>query len=326
MTTKRMQAPFLFAEQEILAGTRETIDLPLPRLYTHDAMSMTTEILHGRRAGKSLFLCAAIHGDELNGIEIIRRVLMKVDPKRLRGTVVAVPIVNVFGLINQSRYLPDRRDLNRSFPGSSQGSLAARVAHLFTKEVASRCGYGIDLHTAGAGRTNLPQIRANLDDPVTRELAQTFGAPVMIHASTRDGSLRESASKRGVSVLVYEAGEPNRFNDDAIDAGVSGVMRVMQSLSMLPGRSAKRKAQSFEVRSSSWARARQSGFLHLETKVGERVTKGQVLGVIRDAMGERGMSIRAPYDGVIIGHGCSPLVHRGDAVVHIAAGGVSNGD
>lgn len=286
---------------------------------------MSVDVLHGRRAGKKLFICAAIHGDELNGIEVIRRVLTKVNTERLRGTLVAVPIVNAFGLINRSRYLPDRRDLNRSFPGTAKGSLAARVAYIFTKEVTSRCDFGIDLHTAGTDRTNLPQIRADLDDPDTRALAETFCAPVMIHASTRDGSLREAASKRGVPLLVYEAGEPNRFNEDAIDVGVAGVMRVMQSLGMLPVRRTKRQGQSVEVRSSSWVRARQSGFLHLNTKLGERVTKGQNIGEIRDATSAKGLTIRAPFDGVVIGHGCTPLVHRGDAVAHVGKVGIANG-
>lgn len=287
---------------------------------------MTTEVVHGKHAGARLFLCAAIHGDELNGIEIVRRVLQKVNPERLRGTLVAVPVVNVFGLINHSRYLPDGRDLNRSFPGSKNGSLASRVAQLFIKEVASRCTHGIDLHTAGTDRTNLPQIRGNLDHPETRQLALTFGAPLMIHSSTRDGSLREVAAKRGIPLLVYEAGEPNRFNEPSIDAGVTGVMRVIQELKMLPGRKPKRARTSLEIRSSTWVRARQSGFLHLEVTAGERVSKKQRIGVIQDAIGDNSMVIRSPIDGVVLGHTCTPLMHRGDPVAHVAAVGTSESE
>ncbi len=310
--------PFALGQAEIAAGTRATIELPLPRLYTHDSMSMSVIVVNGTRPGPQLFLSAAVHGNELNGIEIVRRVLEKADARHLRGTLIAVPIVNVYGLINHSRYLPDRRDLNRSFPGSSTGSLAARIAATFMQNIVKNATHGIDLHTAATGRTNLPQIRGNLHDEETLRLAEQFGAPVMIHASVRDGSLRGAAAKRGLPVLLYEAGEPDRFNPDAIDLGVAGVLRVMKHLRMLRKAKTRGKHAVQRVYRSSWVRARQSGFIHMRVGLGERVEKHQTLGVIQNALGESPATLRSRSNGIVIGHVSTPLVHRGDGVVHVA--------
>ena len=185
------RSPIRIAGFSVEPGRRGTVDLPLPQLYTHTPLTMPVHVVHGRRPGPCLFVSAAIHGDELNGVEIIRRVLGRPALSRLRGTLLAVPIVNVYGVIHHSRYLPDRRDLNRSFPGSERGSLASRLAHVFMTEIVARCEYGIDLHTAAYHRCNLPQIRADLGDERTAELAHAFAAPVVLDSRVRDGSLRE---------------------------------------------------------------------------------------------------------------------------------------
>ncbi|MDH3343556.1 MAG: succinylglutamate desuccinylase/aspartoacylase family protein, partial [Gammaproteobacteria bacterium] len=200
----------------IAPGTRKTIDLPTGRLYTHTPMSVPVHVVSGKHAGPRLFVSAAIHGDEINGVEIIRRLLKLPALKRLHGTIIAVPIVNVHGLINHSRYLPDRRDLNRSFPGTEKGSLAARLAYLFMKEIVAKSTHGIDLHTGALHRNNLPQIRANMDDEETERLALAFNAPVIISSNLRDGSLRESAADYGIPMLLYEAGEALRFDEVSI--------------------------------------------------------------------------------------------------------------
>lgn len=316
-TKSGRRASFTLNGAEILAGERRTVDVPLPQLYTHTSIPMPVQVLHGLRDGPRLFLTAALHGDELNGLEIIRRVVARLEPRRIRGTVLAVPVVNVFGLITQSRYLPDRRDLNRSFPGSSNGSLASRLAHTVLREIIRPCTHGIDLHTAGMNRTNLPQIRANLADPETRHCAEAFGAPVMVNSAARDGSLREAAAANGVHVLVYEAGEPLRFNDDAIDTGVSGVLRVMAALGMRMGRKRGPDRPCLEARTSKWVRARRSGILRLSVAVGEHVRKGQSLGVISDSFEEHKITVKSPWTGVVIGQTVNPLVYRGDAIVHV---------
>lgn len=304
---------------QVKPGERKTIDLEVGKLYTHSAVTMPVQVLCGHQAGPVLFVSAAIHGDELNGVEIIRRLLKVPALKRLKGTLIAVPIVNLHGFINQSRYLPDRRDLNRSFPGSDKGSLAGRVAHLFMHEIVQRCTHGIDLHTGAIHRSNLPQIRANLDDPETLELAKAFGTPVVLNSDLRDGSLREAAGKIGIPVLLYEAGEALRFDELAIRGGVQGILRVMRRLNMLP-KSVKQQAfDPIVARTSNWVRASQGGIFRAAVKQGERVTKDQtVLGIVSDPFGESEVEIRAPFSGIIIGQLHLPLVNEGEALFHIA--------
>jgi hypothetical protein len=288
------------------------------RLVTQTQLSIPVVVVHGARPGPRLWLSAALHGDELNGTEIIRRVLRRVHANRLKGTLVAVPVVNVLGFIDQSRYLPDHRDLNRSFPGSERGSLAARMAHLFLTEVVGRCTHGIDLHTGTNHRENLPQVRGNLDDPEVRRCALAFGAPLMVHGKTIPGSLRDAAGKLGIATLVYEAGEPMRFNRPVIELGEQGVLRVMQALGMLPGQRRRREVRSVEIRRTVWVRAHQSGIVDLNVRLGERVRKGQALGVVRDAFGETVGEVHAAHKGLVIGISNNPLLHRGEAVIHLA--------
>lgn len=279
-----------------------------------DTLLMVTR---GVRPGPTLCLVGGIHGDELNGVEIIRRVLSQIDAHELVGTLVAVPIVNVFGFLQQLRYLPDRRDLNRSFPGSRTGSLASRLAHLIMTEVVSACTHGIDLHTGSHHRTNLPQIRADLHDEATRELAMAFGAPVLIHAKTPDGSLRGAAAKIGKPVLLFEGGEALRFDEASIVTGVAGVLRSMSALGMIEAREDEAFPPPITVSRTRWLRARRGGILRMVSTLGDRVAKGQVLADIGDAFGRDAVNVKAPCAGVVIGLSQNPLVNQGDAVVHL---------
>ncbi len=296
------------------------MDLPAADLYTHTEMTMPVQVINGRTAGPTLFVSAALHGDEINGVEIIRRLLRLGAMRSLRGTLLAVPVVNVLGFLNMSRYLPDRRDLNRSFPGSEKGSAAARLAHLFTREILEKADYGIDLHTGAVHRGNLPQIRARLDDPETRELAAAFGVPVMINAATRDGSLRELAARRGIPLLLYEAGEALRFDELAIRAGVRGIQRVMRRLGMLPARKPRRPVPEPVIAlESGWIRSPQSGIVHATVRLGDYVKRGDIIANVRDPLGASDTVIRAVDDGIVIGLSRLPLAHEGDAIAHIAA-------
>ena len=305
----------------ILPGDRVRLMLPVAMVYTHTQVEMPVHVINGRRAGPSLFVSAAIHGDELNGIEIIRRLLALKALKYLRGTLILVPIVNVFGVLNHSRYLPDRRDLNRSFPGSEKGSLAARLADLFMNEILAHCDYGIDLHTGAIHRSNLPQIRANLDDDKTLRLAETFGAPVLLNSNLRDGSLRQAAADKNISILIYEAGEALRFDEISIRGGVSGIVNVMRTLGMLKPVSRIRKKRLREpviARSSKWVRAPQGGIFRAHVKLGDRVSKNNLLGVISDPFGDKEQEVRADFSGILIGRSSLPLVNEGDALFNIA--------
>ncbi len=316
---KQERSPITLGGVEVRAGQRCTIDLPIAELSTHTPMTMPVHVVHGRIEGPRLFISAAIHGDEINGVEIIRRLLRLSGLRRLHGTLIAVPIVNVLGFVSQSRYLPDRRDLNRSFPGSLRGSLAARLARLFIDEIVSKSTHGIDLHTGAIHRDNFPQIRANLDDPETERLARAFGVPLLINAGLREGSLREAASRQNVPVLVYEAGEALRFDESCIRAGVKGVVRVMRSLEMLtPSKKKSAELKLLTIGSSKWIRAPQSGLLRATTPLGSQVKEGQVLGVVADPFGENEVEILSSISGVAIGRSNLPLVHEGDALFHIA--------
>jgi len=315
-----MNDNFVIGGEVVPRRTRRLIELELPPLYTHAPMNLPVHVIRGSKDGPRLFISAAIHGDELNGTEIIRRLLKQPALKRIRGTLVALPIVNVYGLIHHSRYLPDRRDLNRSFPGSEKGSLAARLAHMFMTEIVHNCSHGIDLHTGAIHRSNLPQIRANLDDPETARLAEAFGVPVLINANIRDGSLRGAAAEQGIPMLLYEAGEALRFDEVSIRAGVKGIVKVMRSLEMLPPTRSRRKIlhEPFVARSSTWVRASASGLFRKVYGLGSRVKRGDVLGLIDDAVGGEESEVIATASGIIIGCSVIPLVHEGEALFHIA--------
>lgn len=314
-----MADPLVLAGTSVPPGARASVHIPLARRATAAEVALPVHVVHGRRPGPRLFVCAAIHGDELNGVEIVRRLLAMPLLKRLRGALLAVPVVNVYGFVAQSRYLPDRRDLNRSFPGSARGSLAARLAHLFMTEVVAQATHGIDLHTGALHRSNLPQVRACLDDPETERLARAFGAPVVLDASVRDGSLREAVRQREIPMLLYEAGEALRFDELAIRAGTGGVVAVMRALGMLPeGRSRKRSPEPFVARGSTWVRAPESGVVLSRLELGARVARGQVLGVVSDPLGEEPVPVPSPVEGVLIARSNLPLAHEGDALFHVA--------
>ena len=306
------------AKEVVLPGQLRRFDLPVSRLPTQTLLSLPVTVINGVETGPKLWLSAAIHGDELNGVEIISQVLAKVRPEKLRGTIIAVSIVNVFGFIEQSRYLPDRRDLNRSFPGSETGSMASRLANLFMREIVNHSTHGIDLHTAAVHRINLPQIRANLKDEATYSFAKAFSAPLMMHAPTLGGSLRQAASKLGIPVLLYEAGEALRFDRLAIKVGVEGIMRVMNSLAMYQFDLPNNAIASRETHQSKWVRASVGGIFHLEVDLGDKVLKKQELGYITNAFGENRVAVRASVNGLVISHTQNPLVNQGDAIVHLA--------
>ena len=306
-------------ETTVNPGERASINLPVADLYTGTSLSMPVKVICGRRSGPVLFVSAAIHGDELNGVEIIRSLLKRKALHSIRGTLISVPVVNVHGFLDQSRYLPDRRDLNRSFPGSAKGSIAARLANTFITEIVSKAEYGIDLHTGAINRSNLPQIRANIDDETTLGLAKAFGAPVILNSTIRDGSLRACAADRGFHMLIYEAGEALRFDELSIRAGLSGVLKVMRFLGMLPSSKAKATITPVIADGTSWVRAPVSGIVSRRAQLGTRVVEGQRLAIVGDPLGEGEAPVLAPFDGIVIGRSNLPLAHEGDALFHVAA-------
>lgn len=311
--------PIIIGDTEVRPGERVNLNLPVADLYTSTSLGMPVQVICGRRAGPVMFVSAAIHGDELNGVEVIRRLLKLKVLRQIRGTLLAVPIVNVHGFLNQSRYLPDRRDLNRSFPGSSKGSIAARLAHLFVEQIVSKADYGIDLHTGAINRSNLPQIRANLDDAETLDIATVFGAPVIIDSNIRDGSLRGCAAENGMPMLIYEAGEALRFDETSIRAGLRGILNVMRHIGMLAEGKKRKRVIPVVARSTQWVRAAASGIVSGKAPLGSTVTAGQRLALISSPLGDEQHSVLAPFDGIVIGRSNLPLAHEGDALFHLSS-------
>ena len=315
-----MQKPIEIAGVTVEPGNRQSIDIPLPSFYTHSSVNMPVHVIHGRRPGPVLLVSAAIHGDEINGVEIIRRLLVNKSIDSIRGTLIAIPVVNVYGFVSKSRYLPDRRDLNRSFPGSENGSMASRLANVLMTEILPHTTHIIDLHTGAVNRENLPQIRAKLqDNPELETLARAFGVPVILNAEFLENSFRAAAFDQGIGVLLYEAGEALRFDEVSIRAGVRGVLQVMIELEMRTRSKRPRKVESMVANTSRWVRAGQSGILRSLIATGTKVQEGDLLAYINNPLGEHNEELISPVSGIVIGKTNLPLVFAGEALFNIAS-------
>lgn len=315
-----MNGPITVAGVEVSPGVRRDLAPLASESYTGDRTTLPLAVLNGSHDGPRVFVTAAIHGDELNGISICRELLGRLVPEELSGVLIVVPIVNVLGAQIHSRYLPDRRDLNRSFPGTRSGSMASRIARLLMDEVVTGSDVGIDLHTAANRRTNVPQVRIAEDDARARELAMAFAPPYVMDASLRPGSLRAVAHDLGVPVLTYEAGEALRFDDDAVDVGVDGVLRVLKHLGMLRSAPAVRRPPVV-MHESKWLRAERGGIIDLHVQAGETVRAGQAVWTTTSPLGAERATIESPLDGVVIGATTLPLVSPGEAILHIGVPG-----
>ncbi len=304
-----------------MPGDNKKIFLQVGKIYDSTDLNMPVHVIRSFEDGPVIFLSAAIHGDEINGVEIIKEVMSVLSKVEIKGTVIAVPIVNVFGFNNQSRYLPDRRDLNRSFPGSAKGSLASRMAHLFVKEIVSKCTHGIDFHTGAVHRSIFPQIRVNMKNVKALEFAKAFGAPIILDSDVRDGSLRETGKKNGVVTMVYEAGQALRFEEDAIKIGKQGTLNALHNIGIYPIKPSKIAnplgKSPIQIKDSFWLRSPMGGTLRLKVKLGKFVKAGEKIGEISGPFGQTGEAIIAPQDGYILGINHLPLVTVGTAIVHI---------
>jgi hypothetical protein len=282
-------------------------------------MSIPVHVVRGVKEGPRLFISAAIHGDEINGVEIIRRLLTSRFMAQIRGTLIAVPVVNVYGYTDRTRYLPDRRDLNRSFPGSAEGSMASRIAHIFVQEIVSNSTHGIDLHTGAIHRSNLPHVRVSFDQEDAFELAHSFRVPLIMNANLRDGSLRQTVVERGIPMLLYEGGEALRFDERAISVGLRGVVSVMRTIGMLVKRRPPKSAiKPIIADDSRWIRATASGSVMPVKHVGDRVEEGELLCRLTDPFGEKSIEVQSTVAGLVIGQTQLPLVYEGEALFNIA--------
>lgn len=307
----------IVAGQSIPQGSCVDLHLDYSENLTGLKIGVPVRIMRAKKPGPRVFMTGLVHGDELNGMGIIHELLFENPPKLIRGTIIALPVVNVFGLESYSRYLPDRRDLNRSFPGTPAGSMTGRLAHLVFREVVRKCDYGLDFHTAAVRRTNYPNLRADLDDPRVEELSDAFGCEITVHNKGAPGSLRREASRRGIPTIVLEAGEVWKMEPRVIELGVRGAMNVLRHLGMVSGRKIK-PAYHTSVRRSRWVRAERGSVLNFHVQAGDAVKKGDVVATSIGALGQLKDRIESPEDGIVLGMTTMPVVKPGDPVVHLA--------
>lgn len=301
---------------EVPPGSKVELFLRSSESFAGSSVRVPVVTVRGWHPGPTLCLTAGIHGDELNGIEVVRKFAEELEPEHLAGMVLAVPIVNLHGFQRSSRYLPDRRDLNRYFPGHPLGSSASRIAHALFEGVVRHCDALVDFHSGSFHRTNLPQIRADLRHAAVRRLARGFGCPIVLHNVGREGTLRRAATERGIPAIVYEAGEPMRFQREEIDRGVEGVRRLLGWLGMTDFGGSWSPEPRFYPE-SHWVRVDMGGILVAEAELGDTVESGTVLGVVTDPIRKERSVVVSPYDGTVIGMTLAPVVIPGYAAFHI---------
>jgi hypothetical protein len=301
--------------QDILPGQITELNLPVADLPTHTKVHLPVYVFRGLEPGPVLLVTAGLHGDEVNGTETIRQMILEKELMPKAGTIIAMPIVNVYGFLSQSRALPDGKDLNRSFPGSKTGSLARRLAYLLLNEVVVHADYGIDLHTGGSSRTNFPQVRCDFTRKESKDLGQAFGAPYLLHTTEIPGSFRRAACKLGKSIIVFEGGESARFDDFAISEARDGILRLMAHLGMCDRLVSPRT--STILSGSTWLRAKVAGMFRPTIRYGDAVQPGQVLATLGDPYGEKVLEVKSKISGFVIGLNNQPVVNAGDALIHI---------
>ena len=303
--------------QRVELGENKLIKVEIDRLPTGTRIEIPVYVFNGKEPGPTVLIQAGLHGDEVNGIELVRRMLSRDYFKVQRGCVIVVPLLNVFGFLNLSRDLHGK-DLNRSFPGSKTGSLASRIAYFHMREIANNVDFGIDTHTGGAQRNNYPQIRYTPNCERSKKLAELFNAPYNFASKLIPRSFRKEASKHHVPIIVYEGGESLRINKTAVKYGIAGILNVLEYFEIILKRENRPNAiESIELKQRKWIRAKIAGLFNIRVKNGEAVEKGQILGYITDTYGETATSVKAPFNGYIFAVNNFPIINRGDALFHI---------
>lgn len=317
MISKRKKIVML--GEEILPGKGAQLNLNVAKLHTHTPVQVPVIINRALNDGPVVLLMAGMHGDEINGVEIIRRLIRKGYHKPKSGTIICIPVFNIFGFLNLTRVLPDGRDLNRSFPGAKNGSLASQFAYHFMKEIAPNVDYVIDFHTGASKRNNMAQIRCVFKDKVSMELANIFNPPFIINSSYISKSIRESMHKRGKKILLFEGGKADSIEEEIVKEGIDGVKRVLQYLGMNDFKDTNIDRSPVVIDEHRWMRAPNSGMFHSFVKNGSEVKKGEVLGIVTDPFGQIEKKVKAIHHGFIFCVNESPVVNKGDAIYHIGA-------
>lgn len=318
--TKINTNPLVIFGESIIPGENKTINVEIARLHTTTKLNIPIIVRRSKIDGPVILFSAGIHGDEINGIEIVRQLISKKINKPKRGTIICIPIINVYGFVNKSREFPDGRDLNRVFPGSKTGSLASRFAFHLLTEILPKVQYAVDFHAGGASRFNAPQIRLTQNNKELKILADVFNAPFTLYSKNIPGSFRSSSEKLNVKMLLFEGGKSLDINEDITDEGVNGAKRLLYHLDMLNPKHmvAEQKSPTIYIEKSGWIRARCSGLLHDFNTVGTFVKKGTILATITDPYGKFERKVKAPNDGYVINANHSPIVYEGDAIYHLS--------
>ncbi len=314
----RSYETFTFKGVQILPGETREVYLKISESYLSSAIPVPVTVIRGKRPGPVVFVVAAVHGDEINGADIVRRLIFDVDHHRLSGTLIAIPVVNIPGFLNQSRYLTYHRDLNRFFPGKKNGNNAERMAWRLFREVILKCDFGIDLHTAAHGRMNLPHVRGDMKNPKVREIAKAFGVPILIDQPGVKGSLRAEATRAGVPTLLFEAGEAGRFSHKISREGLRGVLNVLSHLKMYSEKPIKRPRFQVIVKTSDWVRADKGGILDLSVRPGSLVYRDDPIACILNPFGKTVTQVRSPVTGIVVGVTTAPLAVPGTGIIHVA--------
>lgn len=306
--------------QKVIPGETKTIRLNIAKLHTMTEMDVPIIISKSIHEGPTVLLTAGLHGDELTGIEIVRQIVRRRIHLPQVGTIICIPVINVFGFVNQSRQFPDGRDLNRVFPGTPNGSLAGRFAYHLMNDIVPHVNYVIDFHAGGMSRFNASQIRIAPGNPELENLAKAFQPPFILYSDNIDGSFRKSCDEIEVKYLLFEGGKSIDINQDIVEEGIAGIMRLLDSLGMLNNdfSTDEIRTEPIFIAESTWVRAPYSGLFHSQTKYGDFVTEGEVLATISDPYGEIEEQVLAPNSGYIINENQAPIVFQGDAVYHIS--------
>jgi predicted deacylase len=312
--------PLVIFGESILPGENKTINVEIARLHTTTRLNIPVVVRRSKHEGPVVLFSAGIHGDEINGVEVVRQLISKKINRPSRGTIICIPIINMYGFVNRSREFPDGRDLNRVFPGSKKGSLASRFAYHIVAEILPILDYAVDFHAGGASRFNAPQIRITENNDELKVLADVFNAPFTLYSKNISGSFRNTSEKANVKMLLFEGGKSLDINNAIANEGVMGVKRLLKYLNMLDAKQVVEEAEqpSIYIKHSVWLRAKCSGLLHDYNRIGRFVTKGTILAIITDPFGKFEQKVKAPHDGFVINANHSPIVYEGDAIYHIS--------
>jgi predicted deacylase len=297
-------------------GSSAQVNLNLYQLPTKTIIEIPVYVFRSLKPGPTLLILAGMHGDEINGIEIVRRLITRDDVRNpICGSIIAIPVINIISFLYGSRDLPDGRDLNRCFPGSRNGSLGSRIAFDLMNEIIPQIDFGIDFHTGGAKINNYPQLRCVFNSKTNLDLGKKFSPALIVNSPFRDSTLRKEASKKGKSILVFEGGESSRFDYLSINEGMNGCLRLMKHLKMvdldIPNN------PTVLLNKTSWIRAKSSGLFHTSKTNGSHILKGEIIGMICDPYGEHEEKLLAPFDGYILGINNQPVINQGDALMHV---------